>query len=116
MQDNRLVDGIRLFNRGEYFEAHEVLEDVWRGAPATDKTFLQGLVQLAVAFHHYSTGNLVGACSVLGKAARNLEQEAASPHGIDEAALRAALREWIHTLADGGNLPSHPCIAFMSDT
>lgn len=64
--------GIRLFNAGHFFHAHEVLEDVWRGADPRDKKFLQGLVQLAVALHHYSTGNVVGSRSVLTRALRNL--------------------------------------------
>jgi predicted metal-dependent hydrolase len=33
--------GLELFNRREFFEAHEALEDVWRAAPAADKKFLQ---------------------------------------------------------------------------
>ena len=53
--------GIALFNHGEFFEAHEVLEDVWRAAPPGEKKFLQGLIQVAVSFHHRSTGNLIGA-------------------------------------------------------
>ncbi|HXY03984.1 MAG TPA: DUF309 domain-containing protein, partial [Terriglobales bacterium] len=64
--------GIVLFNQGHFFEAHEVLEDVWRAAPAQEKKFLQGLVQLAVAFHHHSTGNCVGMRSVMERGIRNL--------------------------------------------
>jgi len=74
-----LFDGIRLFNAGQFFESHEVLEDLWRAAPENDKKFLQGLTQLAVAFHHHSTGNLVGCRSVLARALRNL---AAYPQGL----------------------------------
>ena len=33
----RFIEGIKLFNSAEFFEAHEVLEDVWRGAPAAEK-------------------------------------------------------------------------------
>jgi len=45
------VHGIRLFNQHHFFDAHEVLEDVWRAAPAEQKKFLQGLIQLAVGLH-----------------------------------------------------------------
>jgi predicted metal-dependent hydrolase len=64
--------GVKLFNEAKFFDAHEVLEDVWRAAPEPEKLFLQGLIQLAVALHHHSTGNLVGACSLLDRAALNL--------------------------------------------
>jgi predicted metal-dependent hydrolase len=74
-----LLEGIRLFNAGQFFESHEVLEDLWRAAPENDKKFLQGLTQLAVAFHHHSTSNLVGCRSVLARALRNL---AAYPQGL----------------------------------
>jgi uncharacterized protein len=71
---SRYQHGIQLFNAGHFFEAHEVLEDVWRAAPAPEKKFLQGLTQLAVAFHHYSTGNAVGCRSVMARAIRNLSE------------------------------------------
>ncbi len=111
----QLRRGVGLFNNGSYFEAHEVLEDVWREARAVpEKTFLQGLVQLAVAFHHYSTGNLTGARSVLGKASRNLNGAPPLFHGINAATLQAEVREWAETLADSGSLPQQPRIRFTS--
>jgi uncharacterized protein len=79
MQSDGLTRGIRLFNEGHFFEAHEVLEDLWRAAAPADKKFLQGLTQLAVAFHHHSTGNLVGCRSVMARALRNLS---AYPKGL----------------------------------
>ena len=38
-----LVEGIRLFRAGEYFLAHETLEEHWAEAPASERPFLQGL-------------------------------------------------------------------------
>ncbi len=112
--DDQLAAGIRLFNDGHYFEAHELLEDVWRAAPAIDKTFLQGLVQVAVAFHHRSTGNVVGATSVLAKACRNLQGTSTSSVGIDVDGLRAAARDWAASLANSRPLSSRPCIRLAS--
>ena len=60
--------GIELFNRAAFFDAHEALEDVWRAAPQAEKKFLQGLIQVAVALHHYGNGNTAGARSVLRRA------------------------------------------------
>jgi predicted metal-dependent hydrolase len=72
MDRSHLRKAIQLFNQGEYFAAHEVFEEVWRDAPVEEKRFLQGLTQIAVAFHHHSTGNRIGACSLLKKAFNNL--------------------------------------------
>ena len=55
----------RLFDAGEYFEAHEVLEDLWRVTEGPDRKFYQGLIQLAVVLHHVRRGNVVGARNVL---------------------------------------------------
>ena len=102
--------GIELFNRGEFFDAHEVLEDVWRAAPAPEKKFLQGLIQVAVALHHYSRGNLVGARSLLKRAHRNLSSYPGQHGGIRLAALRDSVRGWSEALDNGHPVPVLPQI------
>ncbi len=94
--------GLTLFNSGRFFDAHEALEDVWREAPRYSRVrrHLQGLVQLAVAFHHQSTGNLVGARSVLERALRNLSGAEESLPEVDWEGLRASLKPWREFLAD----------------
>ncbi len=85
-----------MFNCGHYFEAHEVLEDVWRGI-ARELPFrrhLQGMVQLAVAFHHQSRSNYVGARSVLERALRNLNGSDLFFCELDMERLRADLEPW----------------------
>ena len=95
--------GLTLFNSGHFFDAHEALEDVWREAPRHGhrRRHLQGLVQLAVAFHHQSTGNRVGACSVLERALRNMRGAEDSFPEIDWERLRGSLEPWRKDLADG---------------
>jgi hypothetical protein len=100
--------GIRLFNSGAYFEAHEVLEDVWRAAPVPEKTFLQGLIQVAVGLHHHSKGNFVGARSLLSRAARNLSGYPEDFGGIHLPALLHSLAQWQHALTEGGSMPPLP--------
>ncbi|HTZ59252.1 MAG TPA: DUF309 domain-containing protein [Acidobacteriaceae bacterium] len=97
--------GIALFNRARFFEAHEVLEDVWRAAPAEDKKFLQGVVQVAVAFHHYSTGNFVGMRSVMERAVRNLTGHPQRFEGIELAPLLNSLQRWREAM---DNAKPHP--------
>ena len=100
----QLLYGISLFNRGEYFAAHEALEDAWREGPADDKQFLQGLVQSAVGMHLFSKGNLVGARGVLARSIRNLEPFTPQHMEIDVAALLDSLRGWLNG-ANGSTPP-----------
>jgi uncharacterized protein len=105
---NEYKHGIALFNRAEFFGAHEVLEDIWRAAPVEDKKFLQGMVQVAVAFHHYSTGNFVGMRSVMERAMRNLTGHSQPPEGIKLAPLMQSLTRWRDAMDNGQPHPPLP--------
>src|SRR5260370_9937039 len=93
MHENQLLRGLALFNSSRFFDAHEVLEDAWREAPRHSplRRHLQGMVQLAVAFHHQSKGNHVGARSVLERAVRNISGADISFPDLDLDRLRASL-------------------------
>lgn len=58
------LDGIQLFNEHEFFEAHEVWEDVWHMAYGIKHDFYQGMIQAAVALEHYRRGNPRGVLSL----------------------------------------------------
>jgi hypothetical protein len=57
-------DGIHLFNEHEFFEAHEVWEDIWHMAYGLKHDFYQGLIQCAVALEHYRRSNPRGVVSL----------------------------------------------------
>lgn len=115
MDRDGFLHGIGLFNHAEFFDAHEVLEDVWRVATGGEKKFLQGLIQVAVAFHHHSTGNKVGARSLLGRSARNLAGYPENFAGIQLASLLQSLAEWREALDNGSALPSVPRIEMINE-
>jgi predicted metal-dependent hydrolase len=46
--DPRYLAGVVLFNRGDFFEAHEAWEDVWVDCAGEERVFYQGLIQAAV--------------------------------------------------------------------
>jgi predicted metal-dependent hydrolase len=108
MDSENYARGMRLFNRAEFFDAHEVLEDIWRAAPPENKKFVQGLVQVAVAFHHYSTGNRVGMRSVLERAVRNLGEPAGAFGQIELAPLLLSLGQWRDALDNNLPFPGLP--------
>jgi hypothetical protein len=103
--------GIRHFNAREFYDAHEVWEDVWRESHGIEKRFLQGLIQAAVALHHHSTGNVVGACSLMARARRNLAACPGEFGGIRLGELLAELGEWREAVVSGASEPRFPVIA-----
>ena len=112
MDRKRHIEGINLFNAGNFFEAHEVLEDVWREAPVDEKRYWQGLVQVAVALHHHSTGNMVGARSVMARATRNLGPCSREWRGINVGKLQGVLAQWLEA-AESGRATITPVITFV---
>jgi uncharacterized protein len=59
--DPRYLAGILFFNQQDYFEAHEVWEDLWMDRAGPERQFYKALIHAAVALHHFSNGNLRGA-------------------------------------------------------
>ena len=82
-----LQRGIQHFNTGEYFRCHEVLEEAWRTEHGPRRLFLQSLIHIAVAFHHWQQGNLVGAIGQLRKGLDKLEAYLPVYEGIDTGQL-----------------------------
>jgi predicted metal-dependent hydrolase len=82
-----LERGLHLARAGEYFAAHEALEDAWRAADPAEKDFYQGLVHVVVAWYQAGRGNRPGCERQLEKAARRLGPFAPGHQGVDVAAF-----------------------------
>lgn len=83
--------GVQLFNRGDYFEAHEVWEDLWRATAGPDRAFYQGLIQVAVGLCHYYNGNSMGACRLYHRFRGYLNGFQPSFQGLDLDAFLGSL-------------------------
>lgn len=105
-----LAEGVDLYNGGSFFECHEVLEEVWLSTDGKDKAFLQGLIKIAAAFHHYGKGTYRGMLDLLKAGHSALEDLRPSYQGVElERFLRAVL-EWIpraEHLLRGGRRQRH---------
>jgi predicted metal-dependent hydrolase len=101
----KFQEGIAHFNRGKYFEAHESWEEIWLASTEPEKTFLQGIIQVAAAFHHYVRRNRRGAKSLLRAGLAKLEGFPARHRGIALESLRASLRHWLDSLEAGETSP-----------
>ena len=83
MADMTAIRGaLALVRDGGGFAAHEVLEDLWRGAAADERDLYQGLVHVAVATYQEQRGNKVGRHRQLEKARRRLEPYAPAYEGL----------------------------------
>jgi predicted metal-dependent hydrolase len=88
-------EGLRLFNAGEYFHAHEAWEDLWRLAAGARKRFYQGLIQCAVTLEHVRRGNPRGVLSVFRSARQKFEGLPATYHGVNVPELLAAMERFL---------------------
>jgi len=86
-----LDKGIKFFNSGQYFDAHEAWEDLWRPSGGPLRLFYQGLVQAAVGMHHLSQGNLNGARAQLTKSLDKLRRYPETFCGIENGKLIVGL-------------------------
>lgn len=83
--------GIACFNREEFFECHEILEEAWREASFCHKKFLQGLIQIAVAFHHLRKNNIAGTKRLLSEGLAKLIPFAPRYEGVNISAFAELL-------------------------
>lgn len=63
----KAAEGIRLFNEGKFFEAHEELEIAWSEEPGLIRNLYRGILQVAVTYLHIRRGNYDGAVKVYGR-------------------------------------------------
>ena len=98
---SQLETGLDLIRRGEYFAAHEQLEDAWRAAEPDERDFYQGLVHVAVAWYQGGRGNRVGCERQLAKAARRLGPYAPEHRGVDVAAVLEEVDAAARLVANG---------------
>ena len=103
-----LREGLCCFHSGAFFEAHEHWESVWLAAQEPEKTFLQGLIQVAAAFHHFQRGNCAGTISLLRSGLRRLDGFQETFGGIGVAPLRTSIRLWLEALETVPQSPPPP--------
>ena len=88
-----LEEGLDLIRRGEYYAAHEVLEDVWRASEPQERDFYQGLVHVAVAWYQAGRQRPVATTRQLEKAIRRLTPYVPEHRGVRLQPLLEQLRE-----------------------
>ena len=101
MEVSILEPGIRLFNDHQFWHAHEAWETFWLEAKDPEKRFLQGLIQLAAAYHHVQRGTLRGAGRLFDAALAKLDPFPEGYGGVNRAEVVDAARRHRMRIAAG---------------
>lgn len=89
--------GVVQFNQRQFYACHDTLEAVWLDAPESDKTFYQGILQVAVALYHLSNQNWQGAVILMGEGVKRLSNYERDEFGIN---LEKLIAESLDILTD----------------
>jgi predicted metal-dependent hydrolase len=101
--------GIELYRAGQFFECHEVLEELWTPMRGPHRLFLQALIHFAVAFYHLGRRNRLGAERQLRKGLRKLERYLPRYEGLDTGALYRQGQACLESIL-AGEAPAPPAM------
>ena len=91
-KEETLREGIDLFNQERFWEAHEVLEEIWHPATGVERDIIQGLILTAAALVHYQKNEKAVCISILGRAREKLGT-LDNFKGLDIKRLRAGIEQ-----------------------
>ena len=86
--EGRLAAGIDLFNKGYFFEAHDVWEEIWTADRTPSRKFYQGLIKIAGGFYHWQLAEYDSGIHLLTAGLEHLVPFAEDHEGLDIARLR----------------------------
>ena len=88
--DPLYLQGIVAFNACDFYESHELWEELWTDDRGPSRKFYQGLIQAAVALYHFGNGNIHGARKLHASARDYLLPYAPQHLGLDLVAFLAS--------------------------
>ena len=78
-----LFIALNLFNKHEWYEAHDAFEEIWNSVDGDERQVIQGILQVSVSQFHLSKGNLNGATILLGEGLGRIKSRTKINLGID---------------------------------
>ncbi|OGW86688.1 MAG: hypothetical protein A3C35_03810 [Omnitrophica bacterium RIFCSPHIGHO2_02_FULL_46_11] len=99
--DERFKKGIALFNEEEFFECHEVIEDLWLATQDEHKDLYKGVIQAAVALHHLKNGNVSGARKLFKTSSRYLGKYTPEALGLNVEKLLTDMQACFKSIDEG---------------
>jgi uncharacterized protein len=110
--------GVEQFNSGQFYACHDTLEALWIEAGEPEKTFYQGILQIAVALYHLENRNWRGAVILLGEGSNRLRRYPSSYSSVDvdellsqSAALLTTLQQIGQDLITSGDLGANQVLS-----
>lgn len=100
MYPAQYIEGLRLFNAEEFFDAHDMLEELWTETHDERRKFYQGLIQASVALFHFGNENFGGAKKVYESSRKYLEPYRPQFEGLDLDKLLADMQHCFQELLD----------------
>jgi len=97
-REPQFLEGLELFNRQEFYDCHDLIEDLWLQESSDKQPFLQGIIQAAVAFFHYQQGKWGAARTMMKQSIDKLATYPRLHGGIDLGKFRSELRVWKQAL------------------
>ena len=104
--DDRLRQGVDLFNDGRFFESHEILEGFYQDTEDAHKPFIEGLIQLAVAFRMFNEfGEIKGPVRLIYQALIRFENYQPTFLQVRVKELSEAMEAWAKAVEAAGAAP-----------
>jgi uncharacterized protein len=83
------IRGLEEFNRREYFQAHETLEEAWKQEESVGRELYRAIIQVAVAYLQIERNNYRGALKMLLRVRQWIDPLPEICRGVGIAGLRA---------------------------
>jgi len=104
-EEEKFEKGCEHFDNEEYFEAHEVWEELWMEASGPRHAFLQGIIQTSVALHHARNNNFSGARKLLARALGYLEKGQSESGDVELDKLKDCILDFANAMERNETLP-----------
>jgi hypothetical protein len=99
-KEQGIQQGISYFNDERFWEAHEVLEGVWKKSYEGEKELVQGIILIAAALVHYQKAENSICLSILERAKDKLSRSSGTYHDVDVDKIRQKL----DSITDSGKI------------
>jgi len=93
-----LYTALDLFNRHEWYEAHDAFEEIWNTVDGEERQVIQGILQVSVSQFHLSKGHLNGATILLGEGLGRIKTRTKINLGIDLESFCKCLEDLLRKL------------------
>tara|TARA_Y100000996_G_C22369725_1_gene580498 strand:+ start:178 stop:561 length:384 start_codon:yes stop_codon:yes gene_type:complete len=100
IKEKLFLDGLNLFNKKQFYDAHEIWEELWTEYRQVDDKFIQGLIQLSVGYFHILNINKRGAISLFNKSLSKFELFKGIHRNLDVDLIIDSINETLNNLEE----------------